>query len=850
MRSPRSLLRRHPDGLIRLGLTPVGSALLGPVLVGSLLLGPPALAGELIEGDAIRIHYNDGSTWNDGDAAAGLQISDGGDWVDVTWSGQAWQVLHFEYTSDGAAYSHQGNYVDNAWDWTVESVTDTSSGSAVSIEHLLTAGQLTVIKTETWELTDQVMSVRFIVTNDGAADVENLRVMHGFDPDQDSTVYGLATTNNDVRAAEDWAQAVGPTSGWAVGVGVCDPDTEDVGHPVAPGWDADADAELIDYEGATDDNTMHWRHTEALLPALGTVEMGFILAWDTTDSGAQALYDAAVTTMCVESCDGDGDGYGVADCLGYDCDDEDAVLSPGADEVCDGIDNDCDDETDEDSAVDASTWYTDADGDGYGDADDATLACEAPSGTIATGEDCDDTSGFVNPDASEICDGIDNDCDDETDEDSAVDASTWYTDADGDGYGDPLVFAPACDAPLDGVAFGDDCDDTDAAVNIDADEVCDGVDNDCDDTIDESAAVDATTWYGDDDGDGYGADIPVIVSCEAPIGFVAEPGDCDDTNADHNPEGTEVCDGDDDDCDGTIDEADAIDASTWYADADSDGFGDAESTTEACDPPLGYTFDDTDCDDTASSTFPGAEEVWYDGVDADCDGGSDHDADSDGWDAESAGVDPFDCDDADAGVNPDAEDVWYDGVDADCDGAGDYDADADGVDSDLYGGDDCDDADAATYPGAPDTPYDGVITDCEHSSDYDVDGDGYDSSDHGGDDCDDGSASVNPAGVEVWYDGIDQDCDSNDGDRDADGYDGTPGVGDDCDDGDASVHPGAVDTASDGIDQDCDGSDGGTTLVYTGGGLACATPRSGRAPHALWLTLPLLLVARRREERS
>jgi len=542
--------------------------------------------------------------------------------------------------------------------------------------------------------------------------------------------------------------------------------------------------------------------------------------------------------------DSDNDGSGDA----ADCEPIDASINPSAIEYCDGVDNDCDGSVDEDDAIDASTWYADSDTDGYGDPGTTTISCTADSGWVADATDCDDSDPAVYPGADEYCNGIDDDCDGAIDEGSPVDVSTWYADTDGDGFGDAGSSQQACTQPSGYEANALDCDDADGAVFPGADEYCDAVDNDCDGRVDEGA-VDATTWYADDDGDTYGDATDSVVDCTQPSSTVADDTDCDDGDSSVNPSADEYCNGIDDDCDGVVDEG-AVDAITWYADMDGDGYGDPTTGVTSCDSPSGYVDVDLDCDDTDPDVYPNAPEVWYDGIDQNCDGRSDFDQDGDGYDhADYGGTD---CDDTDETINPGVAEIWYDGVDQDCDGLSDYDRDGDGYDSESYGGDDCDDADADVYPGAPDEPYDGVITDCDNSSDYDADGDGHDAVDYGGDDCDDAASDVNPEQDEVWYDGVDQDCDGNDNDQDQDGF----GVDEDCDDTDADVYPGAEgwsddcepisgDTAdTDALPGDTDDTDG--QKFQGGGGCGCsATPA---APSAALFLLAFIGLARRRQD--
>ena len=310
-----------------------------------------------------------------------------------------------------------------------------------------------------------------------------------------------------------------------------------------------------------------------------------------------------------QSCDGESGR--VAD--SSDCDDGDAALNPLADEVCDQVDNDCDGEVDED-AIDAPDWYVDVDEDGYGDPGAVTRACEAPSGSVANDEDCDDSEAQVNPDADELCDGLDNDCDGDVDPDQALDASTWYADGDGDGYGSE-VSTVACEAPSGWVDNADDCDDEDASAWPAATEVCDEVDNDCDGDVDEEVLE---TWYLDWDGDGYGDSGFSAEGCEAPTAdYVDDATDCDDQDPDVNPGETEVCNGVDDDCDLDVDNG--LPLSTWYADSDGDSYGDPDVSTDDCGQPSGYVSDDSDCDDSSADAYPGGTELC-DELDNDCDG--------------------------------------------------------------------------------------------------------------------------------------------------------------------------------------------------------------------------------------
>jgi hypothetical protein len=282
-----------------------------------------------------------------------------------------------------------------------------------------------------------------------------------------------------------------------------------------------------------------------------------------------------------DDCEGedcDGDGYTVAD---GDCDDEDPAVFPGAEEICDLADNNCDGTVDE---------GFDFDGDGFPDGDDPDCAQNLPADQL----DCNDADVTIHPDAAEECgDGVDNDCD------GAIDENL---DADGDGW-----------ATCDG-----DCDDDDPAVHPDADEVCNDLDDNCDGQADEG--VPTYPYFPDGDGDGFGDPAgPVVEDCAEPPGHVGNQADCDDSDTGINPDAEEICNDDDENCNGVNDEG--LPTDPYYPDLDGDDFGDADaSPVQDCDQPPGFLADHTDCDDDDSAIYPGAAEIAGDGIDQDCDG--------------------------------------------------------------------------------------------------------------------------------------------------------------------------------------------------------------------------------------
>ena len=186
-----------------------------------------------------------------------------------------------------------------------------------------------------------------------------------------------------------------------------------------------------------------------------------------------------------------------------DCNDASAAIRPDATEVCDTIDNDCDELVDDDDdSVDLSTgsrFFADVDEDTYGDPTAPTTACAQPTGTVTNDLDCNDGDAAIQPDATEVCDTVDNDCDalvDDADDtlDPTIGGTLFYSDADGDGFGDPESGSLFCVQPPDLVDAGTDCNDGDGTVYPGATELCDDQLNDCDGSFDEAGLA---TWTED-----------------------------------------------------------------------------------------------------------------------------------------------------------------------------------------------------------------------------------------------------------------------------------------------------------------------------------------------------------------
>lgn len=420
---------------------------------------------------------------------------------------------------------------------------------------------------------------------------------------------------------------------------------------------------------------------------------------DNKDNNCNGVVDEEMCQGCIFYFkDADKDGFGVEGdkkCLGTpvapynatkigDCNDNDPEINPDREEVCNGKDDNCDTITDPPYSKGCIELYPDLDKDGFGANVQSKCYCK-PTGvyTAKISGDCNDNDANINPSKEETCNNVDDNCNDETDEEGAEGCKMFYLDQDGDGFG---VADSKCLCKSTGLykaLISGDCDDQDKEVNPLAKEVCGNKkDDDCDSMVDEEGAIGCVIWYADADKDGFGKIEDKKCLCAKEGIYTTEKwGDCNDSDPESNPNAKEKCGGGDENCNGLVDEEDALGCVIHYLDADGDGYGIASMFKCLCAPYGKYsTTKKDDCDDTDNNINPGVKEICANGKDDNCNGVMDEEG------AEGCNFFYYDNDGDGFGVDNNKKCL--------CSQSGKYNT--------TKGGD-CDDTDGNIRPGAKET---------------------------------------------------------------------------------------------------------------------------------------------------
>lgn len=508
------------------------------------------------------------------------------------------------------------------------------------------------------------------------------------------------------------------------------PDMQDNCPQVANGPQVDTDKDLVG-DACDDDDDNDGEPDEAdCKPKDPAVNHFAVEVCNGVDDDCDSLIDEENGMGCeTYMYDGDNDGYGndaKVKCLcgptgkyttqvGGDCNDSNIAAFPGAAELCNTMDDDCDALVDENGATGCMTYYEDKDDDGYGWGAPLCLCVSEGDMTALLTGDCNDMSPAAYPGAPELCDDLDNDCDSQVDEQGSGGCNFFFADNDSDGWGVSGDMLCLC-GPVGtySATKGGDCDDGSPFVLPGSEEKCDGLDNNCNFLVDEGFAdVDgdgiADCLDLDDDNDNVpdGVDnCPGLTNPDQLDNDFDQIGDlCDDDDDNDGvndiidcakfdatvyPGASEICNEKDDNCNGLVDEEGSDGCLEYFKDKDDDGYGMTGQSQCLCVPTGQFSaLQVGDCDDSSWSIHPGSSEVCN-GADDDCDGTSDNidatgcsvlfqDFDKDGYGVTESALclcSPTgghtaslsgDCDDNTPAVHPGADETC-DFVDNDCDG--------------------------------------------------------------------------------------------------------------------------------------------------------------------------------------
>ncbi len=392
--------------------------------------------------------------------------------------------------------------------------------------------------------------------------------------------------------------------------------------------------------------------------------------------------------------DSDLDGYGAGAAINsctpifgnyvtnnLDCNNSNANIRPNAMEICNGIDENCNNLIDD--GLTFINYYLDSDGDGYGAGTAINSCSNLGAGYSTNNTDCNNNNPNIRPNAVETCNAIDDNCNNLIDD--GITFVNYYLDTDGDGYGAGTAINSCSSLGAGYVTNNSDCNNTSAAIRPGATEICNTIDDNCNNLIDDGLTF--VNYYIDTDSDGFGAGTPTNSCSSLGAGYATNSTDCNNNNPNIHPNAIEICNAIDDNCNNLID--DGLTFVNYYLDTDSDGFGAGTATNSCSNPGSGYVTNNTDCNNNNPNIRPNAIETCNT-IDDNCNALINEglvfltyylDADSDGYylssmsACSSQGVNYTtamgilgDCNDANPGINLGALDICGNGIDEDCNG--------------------------------------------------------------------------------------------------------------------------------------------------------------------------------------
>ncbi|MCF6236739.1 MAG: hypothetical protein L3J70_10285 [Gammaproteobacteria bacterium] len=257
---------------------------------GSATIAHAEKVPAVFTGNGLEVAYNSHGLWNDRSVGQGMDFNG----IPISYPGNPWQQVSIAYNDSD---QFLGNSTYYCWGLQVPVVgyVGGSGFGNIGSTTVWNAGNMRVMKEESWYQNGNIMKIDVVVTNEDHRDVENFIFMHAVDPDQDHPGYDEFRTYNDVMPSGNLVMSSGHHTRLTTSYGVCDQKRQDVGHTR---WKTDPDGEFEDQNFAYKDDTMHIRHREKLIKAGETIRFTFVFFVSNGVLSALHDYETAIAKAC------------------------------------------------------------------------------------------------------------------------------------------------------------------------------------------------------------------------------------------------------------------------------------------------------------------------------------------------------------------------------------------------------------------------------------------------------------------------------------------------------------------------------------------------------------------------